>query len=263
MTRSQVKGFCMTLVAVLALLVVACAGKQTPAQNQQLQATVSALQTQAAVSNQQAAQPTATPVPGQSGSENAQLLATVAALQTQLAQPTATAVIPTFTPIPSPTLLPDTPPNTVLEVGQTWRQGGMELTLTEVSIANHPTGPGNWSSGYPAPYVTFRLTNRKIQQISIRYNIADAVSATDNLGRRLAIGCTHMAVERLDAYDNFDTYAVVMDSGKSIYLQSWGDYGPPSALILADTTDPALTEITVSVSVSSIVNARWRIPIAH
>jgi hypothetical protein len=51
--------------------------------------------------------------------------------------PTDTSA-PTNTPLPIPTetLPPDTPSNTILEVGQTWYQGGVTATLVSASLRN-------------------------------------------------------------------------------------------------------------------------------
>ncbi len=168
---------------------------------------------------------------------------------------------PTETPVPPPTPIPDTQPGTVLEVGESWYQTGIELALKEAYIDHIPTGPGCWSCGYPAPYLTFYLTNHRTQQMSIRYNLGDVVSAVDNRGRRLTVSVTHLAY--VGNYSDFETKTVVLNSEQRVHLQSWGDYGPPSVIILVDTTDTSVTEVIVSVSIAGISNARWRIPIIH
>lgn len=77
---------------------------------------------------------------------------------------------PTVTATPLPTPIPDTPPGTILDVGQVWRTGGTEL-LQKAEIG-----------GAGALFV-FHLTNRKPQQISVRFSKVNF--ATDNRGRTL------------------------------------------------------------------------------
>jgi len=167
-------------------------------------------------------------------------------------------VRPTSAPLPPPTPLPDTIPGTILEVGQTWRLGGLELTLVDAYYDYTPTGPGCWSCGDPGAYLTFRLTNQKPQQITVQYNLKYDVRATDNLGRDLFVGVTSNAY-----MDSFEEQTVLVGSGEYIYLAGWGGYGEPGMIVLVDTTDTSVYEFIVTISISSITDARWRIGVAH
>jgi hypothetical protein len=102
------------------------------------------------------------------------------------------------------------------------------------------------------------LTNQKSQQITVQYNLKYSVWAVDNLGRDLFVGVT------ANAYlDNFDEQTVLVGSGESIYLAGWGGYGEPGLIVLVDTADLSVSEFVVTISVSSITDARWRIEVAH
>ena len=169
------------------------------------------------------------------------------------AQPMATS-----TPLPPPTPVPDTVPGTILEVGQTWRLGGLELALVDAYYDYTPTGAGCWQCGPPGAYLTFRLTNQKAQQITVQYNLKYSVWAVDNLGRDLYVGVASNAY-----MDSFEEQTVLVGSGESIYLAGWGGYGEPGLIVLVDTADMAVSEFIVTISVSSITEARWRIEVAH
>jgi hypothetical protein len=158
---------------------------------------------------------------------------------------------PTQPPPPTATPLPDTAPGTVLEVGQTWRTGGLELTLVDAYYDYTPVGP-------PGAYLTFRLTNQKAHQITIQYNLKYSVWAVDNLGRDLTVGVTANSF-----IDRFEDHTLLVGSGESIYLAGWGGYGEPGLIVLVDTADLSVSEFVVTISVSSITDARWRIGVAH
>lgn len=200
-----------------------------------------------------------------------ELLTTVVALQTQISvgsgdaaqsvkvQPTSPSTnprpspIPTATPIPAPTPIPDTVPGTILEVGQTWRQGGLELRLIESELSiEGERGPG--------VLLWFRLTSLRPQSIPVRFS-SENFSAANNRGQRLQLCYTNL-YERCFSWNPL---TVVLGSGDGIYLPSGNnDTGSHRIFVRSDIVDPAMTEIMVTVSgISSISNARWRIPIYH
>lgn len=101
---------------------------------------------------------------------------TAIATSTPTVRPTDTPKpSPASTPIPSPTSLPDTQPGTILEIGQTWRQSGLELTMIESDW-----GQG-WSDAGGGLYV-FLLTNLESYDRIFRLS-SENFSAVDNLGR--------------------------------------------------------------------------------
>jgi hypothetical protein len=163
--------------------------------------------------------------------------------------PTNTSA-PTATPEP-PTPTPGTPPGTILEVGQTWFQDGWELRLNSFDI------------GASISFPSFKLTNTSQDKRSTRYSV-DNVTAIDNRGRKLPVGGVS---ENFGAYqcNNNAVVPLVMDPGEStsIYIPcSQGTFGDMS--VVADTTDPGLTEIIIKVDgISGIQNARWHVSIKH
>jgi len=156
----------------------------------------------------------------------------------------------TDTPISPPTST-DTPADTILEVGEAWRQGGLELRLTRTEF-------------YPKTILAyFTLTNIGDVQRVIEYS-QDNFSAIDNLGRRIETG-------GVDWY--FDPLVQHACSSKAVILNP-NDYdnilikceaGNFEGVALAvNVADNAITEIIITVSgFSTIDNARWRIPINH
>jgi hypothetical protein len=159
---------------------------------------------------------------------------------------------PTATPLPAPTPLADTPPGTILEIGQTWRSNGLEFTLVSTQLG---TGSSYYNVGL-GTHACFRLTNRRSQDLSIRYS-TNNVTAQDNFRNRLnVLGCM---------YDcrNWSGSEVtrIIHGGESMEFQI---FSGSCFYVEVDTANPSITEVIISVSgISSINNARWRIPIYH
>ena len=154
----------------------------------------------------------------------------------------------TDTPWPSPTPQMDTPPGTILEVGETWLQTGAEVLLKNASL-NSQVGPTG---------VLFELhfTNRKPQDISFSYSIDSNFVALDNLGRRLKLG--YMS---LPYYWTCDPQTRVVRAGETTNLTC---VGADSFLAEVNIGDSNVTEVIITVSgISSIYNASWRIPVYH
>lgn len=161
--------------------------------------------------------------------------------------PTNTPLPPTATPIPSPTPTIGPAPGTILEVGQTWRQGAVELTVYETRL--HTNGIE----------VRARLRNRTANQISIKFNLREQFSAVDNRAVKLRVQAIRFS------YPTYfgDTYeeAVVIDPD-AVQEVFQKNYRYP--FITVDTTDPQLSEVVLTVTgVSSVVEARWSIPVHH
>jgi hypothetical protein len=99
------------------------------------------------------------------------------------------------------------------------------------------------------------LTNRKGSDISIRYS-AENFSAVNNLGNKLKLNFDRSGLSQ------GGTFTRVFRNDESETLVE--TEGGRAMNIELDTGDPALTEVVVTVNgVSSIQNARWRIPIKH
>jgi hypothetical protein len=253
MTKRQTVAYFLVAFVMLLIATMSCVSTQPPSQERQLQATISALETQVTL-RQQLGEPTATPVTQQS--QEQQLQATIAALQTQVAQPPIQppSSPSTAIPIPMPTFPPDTPPNSVLEVGQSWRQQGLELRLSESVM-------GTFWGQEPCVTLLFELTNRKPYEVTIRYDLGKDVSAMDNLGRRLKTDPYYSS-----GYE-FGPVNVVVQSGKTIRLipVPWCTACDEHSLtVLVEATNPDVTEVIVTISIPGYISdARWRIPILH
>jgi hypothetical protein len=150
--------------------------------------------------------------------------------------------------------VPDTPPGTILEVGQTWRQGGIELRLDkgEVMIGDEYREHG------PGVLIGFSLTNRKPQQITFQITQEDFF-ASDNRGRQLQVGKVNPFYGYYFA-PPMDDIPINLQSGEHIELY----YDYDAFFVRDDITDPSVTEIIIGATgISGIDNARWRIPIFH
>lgn len=168
---------------------------------------------------------------------------------------TPTMVVPTATPAPppAPTPLADTPPGTILEVGQTWHQRGAEVTLRDPSPHTY------WVGFQTKVGLSFKLnfTNRKPQDISIGYSAENSFTASDNRGSYLKFSDVWPGVDASPCGQQDR----IVQTGQTINL-GCRDYS--LILVYADVSNPAVTEVIFTVSdISSINNARWRIPIYH
>jgi hypothetical protein len=158
-------------------------------------------------------------------------------------------ISPTSIPPSVPQDIPDTPPNTILEVGQKWRQGGLEIILKNVGFeVDLYSQPG---------FAKFELymTNDKAQDITVKYDESNFM-AVDNRGRSLPFGWIQFGQYY---YKPCEQQSRLIKSGEIANL-SCGEY----ILVIADIADTAMTEVIITVNgISSIQNARWRIPIYH
>jgi len=155
--------------------------------------------------------------------------------------PTAlAAILPTATAVPAP----DTPAGTVLEEGQTWRQGGWELALVSLQYADRTICP------------QFRLTNGTALEQVVRYSLQD-FQAVDDRGRRLMVA----AAAQCGAADkeDWDSGPIVIPAGGQMNLDSGG-----TLQLQASQSGLSPKEITIAVSgVASITEARWRFRVAY
>jgi hypothetical protein len=159
---------------------------------------------------------------------------------------------PTATPLPAPTPLADTPPGTILEVGQTWRQGGVELRLVKTEV--YPKGL----------LVQFRLTNLEPYDKALRYS-PDNFSAVDNRSQRvpagfnLCGGCFYFTQDCPPATEVLHAKGSI-GLGISCETGDWTD----TVALRVDTADSSINMVTITVSgISSVSGARWRIPLYH
>lgn len=143
----------------------------------------------------------------------------------------------TATP-PPPTLTPDTtPPGSILDVEQTWKQGGTEMSLARVKIE-------------PERIILYLdIINKKDSDISIQLTPKDNILAFDNQGHKLKTCFSYNFCE------TDSTEKDVVPQGQKITSLPY---------IVVDTTPQTITEVILKiVNVSTIPEAQWRIPITH
>lgn len=150
------------------------------------------------------------------------------------ALPIPTPVVVTATPTPKPTEPPETPPGSVLSVGETWRQGGVSLTLDEVRL--EPT--------YVRVYFTLR--NESDHRILGSFGLPN-IRIEDNLGNVFTAWHQNMSWDfNLEQKDTFKL-------GSGDYTQYNGNLA-----------NKAVEWVLISVNdVSDIQNARWKVSVYH
>ncbi len=150
--------------------------------------------------------------------------------------PSATPYPPTETPYPTPTSIPDTTQGSILEAGQTWRQGNKSILVRNVKV-----------SSAESLYVDLKFTNIGSQQISFPFS-QDNIQVQNNRGQ---VGFLE--------FGYIDNPIILAPD------QSYGT-GPSAPWIRVSglsAADISVTEITISISIANISNARWHIPIYH
>jgi Sigma-70, region 4 len=162
---------------------------------------------------------------------------------TQLVTQIVTATPLPATPTPVSTATPETtPPGTILVKGQTWRQGGVELTLKDVKILPDKIE------------VFFDFRNLKGSEISVKFKRVDNFFASDNNNRKLETCYSNVPCDWDRSY--------IISSGDTVQITAGNNQNPP--IVLVDTTEPDITEVIVKVtSFSSVTEAQWRIPVNH
>jgi hypothetical protein len=147
---------------------------------------------------------------------------------------------------------PDTQSGTILEIGQTWRQGGVELLLAETEL------------GPKFILTIFRLTNMGSER-AFRFG-HENFSAYDNRNRRLRVGGATGVQSYEQLIQDCQPETVILAPQASTRIEFRCDYllVDSDVAIEVDVADSSITEITIVASgISSIDNARWRIPIQH
>jgi len=147
-----------------------------------------------------------------------------------------------LTPASSPNLLSDTPPNSLLEVGQTWRQEGSELTLRDFVYT---------SDGLRLfPHLYF--TNQQPLEKTIRYSIGNNFRAWGKNNEWLDIIPSCVVCVSKDEFTE-----VVVQPLETIYIAPGSDL-----LISIYPNDPKYDVITLNAfSIGNVTEASWNIQI--
>ncbi len=166
--------------------------------------------------------------------------------------PTSTFLpLPTDTPSPTlvPTLplLPDTAHDTILEYGQTWRQNGIEITLTDKTLlVSVVEGSG----------IGFEVDISNYKPFDIAMSLAlNNLTAIDNFSRQLKV--SHICQDGR-CWSICEPTAYVLASGEDINV-----CGEGFVFVSVDISDSSITEIIVTFSNTNIGEAHWSIPIYH
>jgi len=247
------------LVLMTVLLVTIACGTTTPnleaTRVAQDKATMEALAT--AIAERQEAQepaqatstvpPTPSPVPPIPTPIVIVVTATPQAVPT-LVPPTLTPA-PTDTPVPpTPTVSSNTPPESILEVGESWQQNDVRLRLDEVDL----------DASRECLTLMFNLFNDTDHTIVVAIG-TQHFSVVDNLGRQWRFssigfclyGCSGRSEEIVDTVDAGERF-------RTEGCDTW------KASFDGSVTDTRVDEVIVTVDgLSQISNARWRIPIYH
>lgn len=173
---------------------------------------------------------------------------------------TPTPVLPTSTPAPpTPTRTltpyPETPAGTILSVGQTWKQGGLELTMTSAKSTLYPQ---ELCPIAPGAVASFMIRNKRDKEI-VLVTKAEDFSAVTNTGVRLPV-YMDKCISSGDTRDIPEvTFSVPPGGDRSVGLD-WDSPADAVFYIPFDVANPDITDVVLTVDgISSIHNARWRI----
>lgn len=175
---------------------------------------------------------------------------TLSPTYTPLPSPTNTKIAnSTSTPIPPPTAIPDTTPGTILELGDTWQQGGLALTLIKREFGSNKVS-----------WVAFRLNNLQSKDRVVQIS-RSSFTAIDNTGRKLLVGGGNFGMD-VEPFLGCDSYSIVLAANSSMGIQFQCSYSIGDIAIGTKLDDPSQTDIIIIVSgISSINNARWHLEI--
>jgi hypothetical protein len=150
-------------------------------------------------------------------------------------------VIPTITSIPSPTLPPNTSPDSRLKVGDTWKQDGFYLTLEKAELGTYQkTGTISLS---------FSVANHTGDALAVSLDQRDVVLEASN-GTRFK-----------PAWDRYDIWQKTIPNGAR--EEVWFTYSP-HYIWWGDYFSPNVTYILITVrNWSRISEAVWQIDIQH
>lgn len=170
---------------------------------------------------------------------------------------TSVAQQPTSTPIPTLTPIPETAPDTILELGQSWYQGGLSLALTKADL-------GKDNSSALGLILAFKLINLRNTDLLLSYSPKEIIKLVDNTGKTLEYS-------GISTYYGSSTWELasprnyVLKSNKSSDFLSADTYDaeyPFGLFARFDFNNPNINTFTLTVSsVSTINNARWKFSI--
>ncbi len=148
------------------------------------------------------------------------------------------APLPTATPFAMPPAGTTTPPGSVLTLGQTWSQDGINLMLASAQAT---------AAGIAMNFV---LSNGRSTPVTVHLTRAQIFSAVDNAGAPLTLTNSNYA------------YDFTLQPNTAVVFDAAHNGGP--VLFTGNIGSPNVTAITVRViGLSSLANARWQIALTH
>ena len=173
-------------------------------------------------------------------------------LQTPI--PTNTATSATTAPTPLPTAMLNTPPGTVLYVGEAWYTDGVELRLTKASFDSNGLNIGR--SCY---IIRLEMANWAPTSIYFRLD-KNEFWVTDNLRRRYEMEMKFHANDYCSVEGYGSPLDVSIESGQRISY-AWLEGGWNMQFYIP-ITEPNITSLNFHVGrLERIANAEWYIPI--
>lgn len=153
-------------------------------------------------------------------------------------------IIATPTPVRTPTPPKNTPPGTVLDVGKTWKQNGLYLTLTKVDL--------DILHGESRVELSFFVENRTGKAMSFNFDTRNVV-VVDNNGTRFEKSSQYICTEpyHIEKGETFDTE---FGCGSNyVYPKYYGDWFAPNV-------DYLLAMVS---NFGRIDEAKWKVDITH
>ena len=166
------------------------------------------------------------------------------------AEPTNISLpFPTESPIPNPTStqVPDTSPGSILEVGDEWRQNGVEFRLTRYELYPEDSYGDNVGVG-------FEFWNYTNEDLIVSYTKSDFLATTGTGNPLLVKGFYNRSFW---CNENTD----LVKAGERYNIEDGAECGFNTLLYIdVDLSNPSITEVIVRViRFSRITDARWRI----
>jgi len=162
-------------------------------------------------------------------------------LPSETSLPTNTSVPPTATTAPSATSEADTQPDSVLEVGDWWKEAGLWLRLTSYHI----------TTDIPGIRITMELWNKTDSTILFSWNTSGNLSMRDNNGYSYPMTVQFTNVSDNEQYDPGELSVLEASNlGATVFYQDDRLF------------DANVTELILTVSdLSKIDRAQFRIPL--
>lgn len=142
-------------------------------------------------------------------------------------------------------------PGSVLDIAQTWHEGGLGLLLSDRELHAHVI------------LLHFSLSNESSSERSFRYGMEN-FSATDTKGNKLPSGGVDYNGDP-EVQTTCSDRTAILQAGETHQILIQCERGNfEGVAVSVDTADPEISGIVVMVNgLSSIRHAQWRVPLSH